>query len=167
MRIETERLILRMPEAKDYPVYCRFFADAEASLFYGGPLTAEQAWRVLAADVGHWHLRGYGRWAITLRETGEMVGGCGLWWPEGYPRSELTWWVLPAARRQGYALEASRAAVDYGYRVLGWSLVETHTRDDNTAARGLVEKLGGTVFARELFPDGRERYVYALPRGEG
>lgn len=162
--LETERLLLRAPRAEDFPVYRDFFADAEASHFYGGPLDADRAWRVLATDLGHWQLRRYGRWAVSVKESGEMVGGCGLWWPEGYPRSELTWWIAPSARRHGYALEASRAAVAFGYETLGWDLVETHMNDENEAARKLVEKLGGTVFARETFPDGLARNVYALPR---
>lgn len=161
--IETERLLLREPRGEDFPVYRDFFANAEASHFYGGPLPADRAWRMLATDIGHWRLRGYGRWAVVVKETGDMVGGCGLWWPEAYPRSELTWWIVPAARRQGYALEASRAAVAFGYETLGWDLVETHMNDDNEAARKLVEALGGTVFTRETFPDGLARNVYALP----
>lgn len=161
--IETERLILRGPVASDFPVYREFFADAEASAFYGGPLDADKAWRVLATDLGHWGLRGYGRWAVIDKSSGRMVGGCGLWWPEGYPRSELTWWIVPQARRHGYAFEASCAAVRFGYRTLGWSLVETHMNDENAAAKHLAEKLGGSIIVRELFPDGLERNVYALP----
>lgn len=161
--IETERLVMRGPVASDFPVYREFFADAEASAFYGGPLDADRAWRVLAADLGHWALRGYGRWAVVEKSSGQIVGGCGLWWPEGYPRSELTWWIIPQARRHGYAFEASCAAVRFGYRHLGWNLVETHMNDENEAARHLAEKLGGSVLTRERFPDGLERNVYALP----
>lgn len=162
-RIETERLTLRAPEADDFSVYRDFFADAEASRFYGVPMDASAAWRVLAADLGHWALRGYGRWAVVERASGTMVGGCGLWWAEGWPRSELTWWIVPAARRMGYATEASRAAIGFGYRTLGWDRVETHMNDANSAARHLAEKLGGRVVARECFPDGLERDIYALP----
>ena len=161
--LETERLILRGPHAEDFPVYREFFADTEASKAYGGPLPADQAWRVLATDIGHWALRGYGRWAVTLRDSGEMIGGCGLWWPEAYPRSELTWWIIPSARQKGYAKEASQAAIRFGYRELGWDMVETHMNDDNMAARKLAESLGGTVFTREQFPDGLYRDVFHLP----
>lgn len=163
--IETERLVLRGPIAADFPVYRDFFADAEASAAYGGPLPADRAWRVLATDLGHWKLRGYGRWAVVEKASGRMIGGAGLWWPEGYPRSELTWWIVPAARRNGYAFEASHAAIVFGYRRLGWDLVETHMQDENAPARQLVEKLGGTVITRERFPDGITRNVYALPKG--
>lgn len=160
----TERLELRAPANDDFPVYRNFFADAEASYFYGGPLEADRAWRVLAADLGHWALRGYGRWSVIERSTGLMIGGCGLWWPEGYPRSELTWWIVPSARRNGYALEASRAAIAFGYNRLGWAMVETHMKDENVAARKLVDKLGGTQILREIFPDGLQRDIFALPR---
>lgn len=162
--LNTERLELRAPIGEDYPVYRDFFADAEASHFYGGPLDADRAWRVLATDLGHWALRGYGRWSVVEKATGRMVGGCGLWWPEGCPRSELTWWIIPAARRHGYALEASRAAISFGYDRLGWEMVETHMNDNNIAARKLVEKLGGSIFMRETFPDGLARDIFRLPR---
>ena len=162
--IETERLVLRAPALDDFPCYEAFFADADASFHYGGPLASHQAWRILASDLGHWQLRGYGRWAIESREAGTMIGGCGLWWPEGWPRSELTWWLRPTGRGRGFATEASRAVIDYVYEVLDWDLVETHFDDDNDAARRLVARLGGKAIARETFPDGRDRDVYALPR---
>lgn len=162
--LTTERLVLRAPEAADFSVYRDFFGDAEASHFYGGPMEADRAWRVLATDLGHWALRGYGRWSIVEQASGAMVGGCGLWWPEAYPRSELTWWIIPSARRNGYALEASRAAVRFGYDTLGWELVETHMNDENVAARLLAQKLGGVKILRERFPDGLERDIFALPR---
>lgn len=160
----TDRLILRGPQGDDFPTYRAFFEDPDASFFYGGPLAPSQAWRVLAADLGHWQLRGYGRWSVVERSSGRMIGGCGLWWPDGYPRSELTWWIVASARRQGFATEASRAAIRFGYDVLRWPLVETHINDDNEAARRLIETLGGAVMVRETFPDGIARNVYALPR---
>jgi len=127
--LETERLLLREPDGSDLETYCNFFADAEASKFYNGPLPPDGAWRVLASDIGHWKLRGFGRWTLVEKASNSMVGSCGLWWPEGYPRSELTWWIMPLGRRKGYALEASRAAIRFGYEQLGWPLVETHTDD--------------------------------------
>ena len=165
--LETERLILRAPEAGDFPVYRAFYADPEASAFYNGPLPEGAAWRKLAADLGHWMLKGHGMWSVIERTTGAMVGGCGLVAPEGWPRAELTWWIIPQARRKGYALEASRAAVRFGYETLGWKRVETHMDDDNAAARLLTGKLGGTLIDRIDFPDGKARNIYAFPRPAG
>jgi ribosomal-protein-alanine N-acetyltransferase len=160
--IETARLILRAPCADDFPVYRAFYDDAEASALYGGPLPAELAWRKLAVDIGHWALRGFGMWSLVERSNGRTIGSCGIVWPEGWPRHELTWWVVPGARRRGYAEEASRAAIDWARTALGWPWVETHMNDENVAARRLAEKLGGSVMTRETFPDGLTRSVYVL-----
>jgi len=163
--LKSERLLLRGLKPQDFEIYHRFYSDAEASHFYGGPLPEHLAWRKFAADHGHWILRGYGMWMCEEKASGEMIGACGLFWPQGWPRSELTWWILPEARRKGYALEASRAVIDYAQDVLGWDFVETHMDDENEAARKLALKLGGEVIAREVFPDGVARNVYALKRG--
>ncbi len=162
--LETERLILREPRDEDASAYAAFYADAQASAFYGGPLLAHEAWGMLARDIGHWSLRGYGMWVVERRDTGDVIGGCGLMWPTGWPRSELTWWILPDARRQGFAKEASLAAIAFGYDTLGWDLVQTHMKDDNAAARALALSLGGEAITREAFPDGVSRDIYALPR---
>lgn len=163
--LTTARLTLRGPASEDAATYCAFYGDPEASTFYGGPLPPPLAWRKLAFDIGHWTLRGFGMWSVIEKATGTMVGGCGIVWPEGWPRPELTWWIMPCARRNGYAREASQAAIAYGYDVLGWERVETHMRDDNLPARHLVMRLGGDLLTRETFPDGIARDVFTLPRG--
>ncbi|MEG3124773.1 GNAT family N-acetyltransferase [Sphingomonas sp. GB1N7] len=162
--IQTARLTLRCPTVDDFPIYREFYSDAEASSFYGGPIDTAAAWRRLAFDIGHWALRGHGMWSVVERASDRMIGGCGLLWPEGYPRSELTWWILPAARRQGFASEASAAVIAFGYEVLGWSTIETHMKDENVAAHLLAARLGSRIIAREVFPDGIARDVHAFPK---
>ncbi|MFV0411439.1 MAG: GNAT family N-acetyltransferase [Paracoccus sp. (in: a-proteobacteria)] len=159
--LETGRLMLRLPEARDLAAYAAFFADAEASHFYGGPLLPYQAWERLAGDIGHFALKGFGR--FTLTQDGKTIGGCGILDVDGWPGHELTWWLLPAARGQGLAQEASRAVLSWAGRSLGWPLVETHFRDENIAARRLTESLGGRKQRREIFPDGITRDIYAIP----
>ena len=162
--LHTERLILRAPGKDDFPAYRNFYADRRASAAYGGPLRSGLAWRKLAADIGHWSLRGFGMWTLAETDTGTAVGGCGIVWPDDWPRHELTWWIVPGARRRGYAFEASQAAIAWAYDSLGWSQVETHMNDGNQAARRLAEKLGGKIIGRDVFPDGISRNIYVLPR---
>lgn len=164
--LQTTRLRLRAPQDSDSSAYEKFYADAEASSFYGGPKSQHEAWNKLARDLGHWSLRGYGPWVLERQEDGAVVGACGLVWPKGWPRSELTWWIAPEARRQGFAKEASRAAISFGYDVLKWDLVQTHMRDENLAAKALVLSLGGVPITRESFPDGFARDIYELPRAD-
>jgi [ribosomal protein S5]-alanine N-acetyltransferase len=93
-----------------------------------------------------------------------MIGACGIVWPEAWPRHELTWWIATNARRQGFAEEASRAAIAWANGDGGFAAVETHMNDANESARRLAEKLGGEIIARETFPDGVTRNVYRLPK---
>lgn len=163
--LTTNRLTLRGQTTADAAAYTAFFADPDASGQYGGPLRADQAYSRMAGDLGHWLLKGFGKWMLDLAD-GTTIGGCGIVAYDGWPRHELTWWLLPAYRGQGYASEASRAAITFGYDKLGLDPVETHMRDDNSAARAIAERLGGTVIARETFPDGVARNIFALPRPE-
>lgn len=162
--LTTRRLVLRMPESRDHAAYARFFADAEASHFYGGPLAPHQAWDRLAADIGHFALRGFGRFVVTLDD--QTIGGCGILDVDGWPGHELTWWLLPEARGKGIAQEASRAVLGWAGRSLGRPTVETHFRDENLAARRLTEGLGGVLLRRDQFPDGFDRDVYGIPTAQ-
>ncbi len=164
--LETQRLILREPRLEDAALYAAFFADAEGSGNYGGPRRADEAFNILCRDLGHWQLKGFGKWVVTLRD-GTPVGGCGLVHSIGWPSHELTWWLLRDHRGHGYATEASRAAIAFAYDTLGWPTVETHMRDENTPARTLAERLGGRKTRRETFPDGVTRDIFTLPRATG
>lgn len=164
--LRTDRLELIPPDRDCAELYDRFYTDAEASAAYGGPLTSAAAWTRLAADIGSWHLQGFGVWAIRRRADGELLGTAGFWQGKGWPR-ELTWWLLPAARGQGLAQEASLAAIAHAYDGFGWDAVETYMNDVNAPARALVLRLGGEKVARRGFPDGLERDVYRVPRPAG
>lgn len=161
--LETDHLLLVPPSRDCDAAYQRFYTDAEASALYGGPKSPGEAWARLAADIGSWHLLGFGVWAIQRKEEGDIVGTCGFWQGKGWPR-ELTWWLGTEARRQGIAKEASVAALRHAYEGFGWPEVQTYMNDDNAAARGLVVSLGGTVVGRERFPDGEERDLFVIPK---
>lgn len=161
--LTTERLYLIPPGANCASAYLRFYTDASASASYGGPLSREAAWTRLAADLGSWYLQGFGIWALRHRARQEVVGVCGFWERPGWPR-ELTWWLLPAYRRQGLAKEASLTCIDHAYTEFGWAAVHSYANDDNLAARATLESLGAVVVERRCFPDGRERDLYLFPR---
>lgn len=165
--IETERLTLRAPIAEDVSVFTAFYADAAGSGSYGGPRRADQAFAVLCVDIGHWHVKGFGKWMLVRRTDGAVMGGCGLVHPDGWPCHELTWWLLPEHRGNGYAQEASKAVIAFGYDTLGWNPVETHIRDENRPAKRLIDALGGVKSRRETLPDDVTRNIYSLPHPTG
>ncbi|MBK1690182.1 GNAT family N-acetyltransferase [Rubrivivax gelatinosus] len=161
--LRTQRLDLIPPDVGCDSAYQRFYTDGEASVAYGGPLTPAAAWSRLAYDIGAWHLQGFGVWALRCREDSAIIGVCGFWQGRGWPR-ELTWWLLPEARGQGYALEASLAVTKHAYSEFGWGAVQTYCADANNAAIALILRLGGSKVARQAFPDGEHRNVYLIPR---
>ncbi len=161
--LETARLTLVAPHRDCESAYLRFYTDEAASRAYGGPLTPSAACMRLAADLGHWHLHGFGVWAVVNRADGAVVGTCGYWQGKGWPR-ELTWWLLPEMRGRGFAHEASVAVLRHAYDSFGWERVETYMNDSNDSARALVQRLGGHKFGRQRFPDGLDRDVYWIQR---
>ncbi|MCU9836554.1 GNAT family N-acetyltransferase [Ruegeria sp. WL0004] len=148
--ISTPRLTLRAPELRDYPAFAAFYAS-DRSRFVGGPATSEQAWRFLAVELGHWPLRGYGRWAVEETATGKLAGIVGLWNPEGWPEPEIGWDLMNGFEGKGYATEAASAARDYAYDVLGWQTAISLVAIGNDASARVAQRLGAT-------PDGMFRH---------
>ncbi len=118
-----------------------FFAS-DRSKFVGGPLSSEQSWRVLASEIGHWTLRGYGRWIVEERATNTPVGNVGLWYPHGWPEAEIGWDLFEGFEGRGYATEAALAARGYAYDVLGWTTAISLVDPKNAASRKLAQRLG-------------------------
>lgn len=142
--ITTPRLTLRAPKASDFTDFAAFFAS-DRSKFVGGPATAEQSWRMLAVELGHWPLRGYGRWAVDETVSGKLVGIIGLWAPEGWPEPELGWDLMNGFEGKGYATEAALAARDYAYGVLGWTTTISLIAPGNGGSRNVAKRLGATL----------------------
>jgi RimJ/RimL family protein N-acetyltransferase len=71
--IETERLVMRGWQEDDFDAYAEANADPEVQRFLGGPQEREESWRSFAVQIGHWHLRGYGQWALERRADGRLV----------------------------------------------------------------------------------------------
>ncbi len=72
--IETARLHLRMFTEADWEPLCQMFRDEECVRYTTTiPLTDWQTWRWMAGYLGHWHLRGYGPYAVVEKQSGRMV----------------------------------------------------------------------------------------------
>ena len=163
--LETGRLRMVQPVPAHLDHYAAFYAipnDQKGS--YRAPRPRAEVEALLADYISEWDRNGFGMFTLFRRDTGAFVGGAGLAHPADWPRHELTWWLMPDARGTGFATEASIAVLDWAYGTLDWPVVETHMRDENAPARRLAERLGGSVIARETFPDGITRDVFALPR---
>jgi RimJ/RimL family protein N-acetyltransferase len=145
--LETERLVLRLPGPQDFPAQAAFLASDRAR-FVGGPLAEGRAWRALASMIGHWAMRGFGMWAVTVRGSDTAFGLVGLYFPADWPEREIGWHIWdPTREGKGYASEAATAARNHAFGVLGWTTAVSYIDPDNTASRRVAERLGAVLDA--------------------
>lgn len=142
VEIRTARLLLRQWRAEDYGPFARFYSDAANARYVGGLKDAEQAWRHLALQVGHWVLQGFGHWAVEERASGQLVGCAGLWKSPGWPELELGYWLLKDHQGKGYALEACRPSIAYARDTLAADSLVSYIHPDNEASIRLARRLG-------------------------
>lgn len=141
-QLETDRLILRLPQLSDFDAFAAFMASDRAQ-FVGGPLPRDQSWRGFGHMLGHWVLRGYGFFVITDKTSGKPLGTAGLLFPEGWPEPEMGWSLWDSASEgQGIAHEAAIAVRGYAYDTLGWTTVISLIAPDNLPSAALGRRLG-------------------------
>ena len=63
-RIETDRLLLRLPQPGDFEGYAALMGDEVASRYVGGPLSRPEAWRKFLQMPGAWAMQGFGLFSI-------------------------------------------------------------------------------------------------------
>jgi len=82
-RIETERLILRVPEYADPDRWAELMADDEATRYIGGSLPRAMVSRGLMCMIGAWHATGVSMFSVERKDTREWIGRIGPWQPDG------------------------------------------------------------------------------------
>ena len=142
--IESDRLLIRRPEKTDLRVVEQIFCDAEMMRYLGGPWTQSQTARVLRDWRDDWGIER--RWCGVLqhKQTRKTIGtaGCTENTVTGEAGLELSWFVLPAFQRQGFATEITAGILRFGFADLGIARVLAETHPDNHASNGVLEKLG-------------------------
>ncbi|MGR3323468.1 MAG: GNAT family N-acetyltransferase [Pseudooceanicola sp.] len=140
--LTTARLRLRMPVLADFEHWAAFYAT-ERSVWEDGPVSRGEAWKIWAATVALWPLRGAGPFAVEALDGGDYLGEVGFYWPEGYPELELGWFVVPGAEGRGIAREAALAVMAWGRDTLGLSHIVNYIAPGNDRSIALGERLGG------------------------
>ncbi len=146
--LRTSRLLLRPWRDADVAAYAKLSADPAVMEFLwpvGGPGAAE-AW---AARVrGHWRQHGFGQWVVEIPGEESMIGVVGLisvsYQAHFTPAVEVAWRLARAQWGRGYATEAARAALDYGFGKLGLTEIVAVTVPANLRSRRVMDRLGMT-----------------------
>lgn len=144
--LHTARLILRPLVATDVPAFAALNADPEVVRFIsptGQPLSSEDSWRLLAMFIGHWHLRGFGMFAVAeVKDPEKLIGRIGAHQPDGWPDFEIGWALTRESWGHGFATEAVTAAIRYAFEVVKRPRVISLIHPDNARSRAVAERVG-------------------------
>lgn len=122
-------------------------ADPVSMRYYPAPFTREQSRRWIEWNLGHYRERGHGLWVLESKETGELLGDCGLipQTVDGRAEVEVGWHVRRDRQRQGLATEAARECRRYAFEDLRLTRLISLIRPENVPSRRVAEKLGMRV----------------------
>ena len=154
MIFRTQRLSLRAFRTEDSAALTGVFGDAEVMRYGDGVKSPAWVKNWILGEQQSYEAWGYGKWAVS--HTGDLLGYCGLSYVDdidGQPEVALGYRLARRYWGQGYASEAVRATVDYGFNVLGLERIVATIDPGNAASLRVAEK-AGMVYEREVMFEG-------------
>ena len=148
----TERLVLRPVTGNDHPALLAHWTlpDVRRFLFDGAPLSSAEVAETIEESIGDFAAHGYGIWLIELGSgpsPGPGLGGTAGLRPLEESGLEIFYSLAPGAWGHGYATEAARAVVEYGFGPLALPEVLAEVDEGNAASVAVVKRLGMTPYA--------------------
>jgi RimJ/RimL family protein N-acetyltransferase len=144
--VETDRLILRAPQARDRAEIAAFNGDPQMGAWLAKTLTREESDAMVDRILGEIAEHGFGFWAVERKADRAVIGLAGLLvmgadLPPG-PALEVGWRLTPSAWGQGYATEAARAAVGWGFANREAPEIVAVTAVSNLASQAVMRRIG-------------------------
>jgi len=138
---ESERLAFRELSPDDAAALYRLNADPEVIRYTGDPpFSSEEEARTFVLGYDRYRKHGYGRWGVVNRLDDDFLGWCGLNNIDG--EVDLGYRFFRSAWGQGFATEAARACIEYGFGTLGLSRIIARALPENIASWKVLEKVG-------------------------
>jgi RimJ/RimL family protein N-acetyltransferase len=173
IQIESERLFLRRWKPSDHEPFYQMNSDSDVMRFLPKLLSREESDATIARIEEHFEESGFGWWALEKKETGEFIGFTGLYIPkfEAHftPCVEVGWRLAKAHWKNGYATEAAKAALDFGFSKIGLQELVSITVPANRPSIAVMERLGmnrkpSEDFDHPRLPEGHELRRHVLYR---
>ena len=176
--IATDRLLLRQWRNGDRAPFAALNRDPEVTRYLRGAIDRAESDALVDRFVADWAAHGLGLWAVERTSDGQFIGYTGLWRPafEAHftPAVEVGWRLAREAWGHGYATEAARASLRFGFVSLGLEEIVSFTAPDNARSRRVMERLGmhrdpADDFDHPRFPPGhplRRHVLYRLRADE-
>ena len=142
--IETQRLLLREMNPDDFEALCRVIGDRETMVYYPAPYDRAGTQRWLDWCLDCYARYGFGLWAVCRKDTGEMIGDCGLTRQNinGEMLPEIGYHIRRDCQRKGYAKEAARAVRDWAFRNTDYPALYSYCKYTNEPSFRTAESIG-------------------------
>ena len=176
IELRTERLRLRPWRQDDVEPFAAMNADPEVMRHFPSALSRRESEEVLGRIRAHFAARGFGLWAVEAPGVASFIGYVGLTTPrfEAHftPCVEVGWRLARAHWGHGYATEAARAALDFGFGPMRLEEIVAMTVPANVRSRRVMDRLGmvrseADDFEHPMLPAGhplRPHVLYRLRR---
>ena len=146
--LRTDRLWLRRWRPADLAPFAALNSDTRVMEYFSAVLSAEESNRMGSRIEAHFEERGFGLWAIEIPNVTSFAGFIGLtvarFEARFTPCVEIGWRLARHAWGHGYATEAARAALAFGFRDAGLDEIVSFTTVANVRSRRVMERLGMT-----------------------
>jgi RimJ/RimL family protein N-acetyltransferase len=154
-RLTTDRLLLREFLDRDRAPFAELNGDPLVMEHFPDPLTPDESDELVDRIGQRWAEDGLGLWAVERREDGAFLGFTGLAPPRFEaaftPCVEIGWRLAAHSWGRGYATEAARAALRFGFEERGLEEILSWTVPANVRSRAVMERLGMTRDPAEDF----------------
>jgi RimJ/RimL family protein N-acetyltransferase len=144
--LTTKRLLLRPWKDEDLPAFAAINDDPDVMAFMPKRLSREESEALAGCIRNHIDSAGWGLWALEVPGVASFAGFVGLAVPrfEAHftPCVEVGWRLAKTHWGKGYATEAGRAAIAYGFDKLGLTQIVSFTTEGNWRSRAVMERLG-------------------------
>lgn len=166
MKLETERLILRDMTEDDFDALYAILSDAETMQHYPAPFGKERVRAWIERNRERYRTDGFGLWAVVLKETGEVIGDCGLTLQNihGKMLPEIGYHIRKDLWRKGYAGEAAAECMRFAFEALRMPTVYSYMKYTNAASYGVAVKNGMHFVEEYADPVNTFTRVYAMDR---
>ena len=133
MVIETERLFLREMTEEDFSALYKVLADSDIMKYYPYVFDEIRVRNWILKNIERYRVFGFGLWAVCLKETGELIGDCGLTMQliGGEIKPEIGYHIRVDKQRMGYAKEAAIAVRDWTFDNTPFNIVYSYMKHTN------------------------------------
>lgn len=167
MMLETKRLILRELTNDDFDSLFQILSDEETMKHYPKPYDKDGVNRWINWSIENYKIFGFGLWAVVLKETGEVIGDCGLTMQiiNKKIRPEIGYHINKKYHNNGYATEASKVVMDYIFTNTTFNTLFTYMNHTNVPSYTVALK-NGMKLIEEYMDDNKLHKVFAITKEE-